>query len=618
MKPSTPKLFAFLLTFAFALTARAEDPSQAWQRLVGLLQYLEADYPAAVESQSKFELTEQSSFMTQALETAESLGPSGSAFIPQLEAIAQRVTKGLDPQGVSQDCHTLVERLVVAGGLTRSPRRVPDLAKGQALYATACGSCHGADGRGKVEIAANMEPPPADFTDAERMERLTPYKAFNAMSFGVTGTAMPGFPTLSDEEKWSLAFYLLTVRQPACDHVPPSATLEQLATSSDLELAAQHGQAEVACLRRALKEPDHERALLIARNGVSDALRMAADGNNAGARQALVDAYLLGLEPIEPVLRVRAPDLVARLEHGFLSTRLAAERGSPELQDEGRALLSLLDGARKAGGPLPTFWSVFWVSLFILLREGFEATIVLAALLAVLKKMDARQHARLVHAGWVSALVVGALAFVFGQKLLAGANREWMEGVTALVAVGMLLYAALWLNARVNIRKFMGELREKMQGALGRQSLVGLFLIAFSAMLRESVETAIFLQGLAIDSPSGAAWGAVSGLVVLVGFVLFVGRYGFRLPMKTLFNVSTVLLVATAVVLLGKGLHALQEVGALPLHPFGTFRVDALGLYSDWYTLPPQLALALAPVLLWLFRRKPNAPLTSAVRESGS
>ncbi len=586
----------------------SEEASRSWQRLVSLLQYLEADYPAAVASGSQFELQEQASFMGEALEAAQGLGPAGASFLPRLRSVHARVLKAEDPAGVSQECRALAEELVRAGGLTRSPRHVPDLAKGEQLYQAGCAACHGVYGAAAVPLAATLTPPPASFLEGDRRERLTPYKAFNAIGFGVTGTAMPGYPTLSDDERWDLSFYLFTLRQPGCEHTPPKASLEHLATVTDAELAAQFGAEEVACLRRRLAEPDHERSLLIARNGVSDALKVAQQGNALMARQALVDAYLMGLEPVEPALRARSPELVSELERAFLSTRLAAEHQSESLQAEGRELISLLDKARRtAGGSgLPDFWSVFWVAVFILLREGFEATVVIGALLAVLKKMGAREHTKLVHAGWGSALGVGAVAFVFGQRLLAGANREWMEGITALVAVGMLLYAALWLNARSNMRKFMGELRERMQGALGRGSLVGLFVISFSAMLRESVETAIFLQGLALDSSSGVVWGAGAGLLALVGFVLFVSRYGYRLPMKTLFNASTVMLVATAVVLLGKGLRALQEVGFLPLRPFGAFHVDALGLYADWVTLPPQLVLGVAPLLLWYFRRKPD------------
>ena len=69
-------------------------------------------------------------------------------------------------------------------------------------------------------------------------------------------------------------------------------------------------------------------------------------------------------------------------------------------------------------------------------------------------------------------------------------RRELLEGFAGLFAVGMLLYAALWLNARANMSKFMGELREKMKGALGRGSVAGLFAISFTSALRESQDIA--------------------------------------------------------------------------------------------------------------------------------
>jgi high-affinity iron transporter len=594
------------LLFALPLSARAAEGAseeRTWHRLVGILQYLEADYPNAIESQSEFELAEQKSFAAEAVEATKELGAAAEAFLPRVKAIQARVDQAQDAQGVSRDCGALVEDLVLAGGLARSPRRPPDLKRGEALFQTNCSACHGVDGRADLPIAATLEPAPANFHDADLMGGLTPYKAFNTTSFGVPGTAMPAYPTLSEEERWSLAFFVFTLRQPPCEGTPPRASLERLANATDDDLVKQYGPEHLACLRRKLPDADEERALLAAREGVQEALRQGAAGNPAGAKAALLDAYLNGLEPVEPKLRSRDAALVTRLEAAFLQARLAAERGSPELQDAGRELLSLLDQARRDSGGAAGLLSTMWLTLLILLREGFEATIIVTALLAALRKMQATRHVRVVHAGWMSALVVGAIAYVLGRHLLAGAQREWMEGVAALVAVGMLLYAALWLNARSNMSHFMGELRQKMQGALGRGSMTGLFLIAFTAVLRESFETAIFLQGLALDSPAGVAWGTAAGVVALLALVLFVNRLGYRLPMKTLFNASTVLLVATAVMLLGKGLHALQEVGALPLVPLRFITVELLGLYPDAVSLVPQALLAAVPLAL-LLRRK--------------
>ncbi|HLL80999.1 MAG TPA: cytochrome c/FTR1 family iron permease, partial [Longimicrobium sp.] len=574
-----------------------------------------ADYPAAVESKSPFELEEQSAFIDEALAAAQELGPRAQAFVPRLERIRARVHKAEDPQGVSKECAELVEDLVLTGGLSRSPRRTPDLKNGAKLYAVSCAACHAADGSGQVEIAATMDPKPANFLDPERMNGLTPYKAFNALSFGITGTPMPAFSTLEEKERWDLAFYIFTLRQPDCGHTPARASLEELANAADPDLAAKYGDKEVSCLRRKLPDADEERSLLFARGSIEDAMKLSKEGKHTQARQAIIDAYLKGIEPVEPLLRSRDPRLVSDLEAAFGRTRLAAERGSPHVADEGRELLTLIDKARRSQPSAQDFLSVFWLALLILIREGFEATIVIAALLAVLKKMEQTRHARIVHAGWMSAVVVGALAFVFGRKLLAGENRELLEGVFALFAVVMLVYAALWLNARANIRKFMGELRTKMQGALGRGSAVGLFSIAFTAMLRESVETAIFLEGLSIDSPKGVAWGIAAGLAVLLGLVLFINRVGYKLPMKPLFNASTVLLLVTAVMMLGKGLHALQETGLIPLRPVPFIQVDALGIFPDAYSLVPQLLLALAPLLWWISQKRGTANPTAVLQE---
>jgi high-affinity iron transporter len=582
---------------------------RTWHRLVGILQYLEADYPAAVESQAQSELDEQQAFASEAITAARDLGPRAEAYLPRLVGIQQRINSSMDPEGVSRDCAELVEDLVLAGGLARSPRHTPDVERGRELFATqGCAVCHGAKGDGKVELAATMNPKPANFLDPEVMGGLTPYKAFNTLTFGVTGTAMPSFNgVLEEEDRWALAFFVLSLRHPPCDGRPVGASLEQLATSNDLQLTERFGADAVGCLRHKPPDVDEERALLIARAGIEDALSLSPLGKHDAARQAVLDSYLNGLEPVEPLLRARDPALVQALEASYMRTRLAAEHGSPHLADEGRELLTLIDRARRDQSTAPSFWSVFVNALLILLREGFEATVVIAALLAVLKKMDARQHAKVVHAGWVSALIVGAMAFVFGRTLLAGAPTEWVEGLMSLVAVAMLVYAALWLNARANIRKFMTDLRGKMTGALGRGSVAGLFTIAFFAMLRESFETAVFLQGLSVSSASGVAWGVAAGLALLLCMVLFVSRVGYVLPMKALFNASTVVLMATSVVLLGKGMHALQLVGVVPLQPLRFVQVDFLGVYPDVFSLLPQLLLALAPIGWLVLRRKTAA-----------
>ncbi len=459
-------------------------------------------------------------------------------------------------------------------------------------------------GSGRVEIADQLQPKPASFLEPEPLDSSSPYKVFNVLTFGINGTSMPSFSVLNEDERWALAFYVFTLRQPPCDHKPPRASLERLAIATDPQLTNDFGGKEVACLRKSPPRIDEEQSLLIARSGVENALRLSREGKMGEARTSILDAYLRGIEPIEPLLKRRNSQLVRDLERTFIHARLAAESNSPEMSDDARKLLGLIDRARRGPAGAADFWSVFWLALLVLVREGFEATVVIGALLAVLKKMQQPERARIVHAGWISAILLGGLAFFFGHKLLAGADRELLEAVVALVAVAMLVYAALWLNARSTMRRFMGGLRARMQGAVGSGSVIGLFTVAFTAMLRESFETAVFLQGMSIDSPTGAAWGAAGGAAVLVALMIFVNKVGYRLPMKALFDASTLLLLVTAVVLLGKGLHALGTLSILPVKPIPIFEFEPLGIYPDLFNVGPQLVLALAAWLWFFWKRR--------------
>jgi high-affinity iron transporter len=586
---------------------RDSDP----QHLVSILQYLESDYPAAVASGDSGELAEQRSLSAEALSMVRGT-PQLAAFEPRVAGIDARVQQAADGRGVGTDCAALADDLVAATGMARTPSAPPDLDEGARLFAQTCVTCHGPTGHGDGVAAAALTPKPASFHSDAVMEGLTPFKAFNVIRFGVKGTSMAPFDALDEKQRWALAFYVFSLRQPSCDHAPPRLPLDRLANTSDPELAHASGAGELACLRRKLPDLDAPAFLAAARSRVEEASRLASQGDAAGAEKAVLDAYLTDIEPIEPWLRARDAEVVTQLEASFTTTRAALQQQDPHAQDDARELLALLDrasGARRTSTKL----SVFWFSLLVIVREGFEATVIIAALLAVLKKRKEASRARFVHAGWVSALAVGAVVFTLGRKILAGAMNERLEGCLALVAVAMLLHAALWVNARSTTRKSMGSLRDRTQGALDRGSMA-LFGIAFLAMFRESFETAVFLEALSIDAPTAVVWGAGVGVLLLLGLVYAVGRAGVRLPMQTLFKVSTVVLLATAVVLLGQGIHSFEEVGILPSRPMPFLRIEFLGIYPDRLGVIAQLVLAAVP-LVWKVasrRREKRDPFKGA------
>lgn len=598
--PVLALLGAVAVALGFALLRPAADTTKTAgsdaQQLVAILQYLESDYPAAVASMDAGELAEQRSLSAEARSTALRLR-GAARFAPRIASLDERVSRSEDPVGVSADCASLVDELIAATGLSRAPSAPPDLSEGARLFHENCVTCHGATGHGDGVAAAALVPKPSNFHSDAVMDSLTPYKVFNVIRFGVKGTAMVPVGHIDEAQRWALAFYVLTLRQPPCDHSPPGVTLDDLANRSDAELARANGVGEVACLRRKPSQLDGPALVATARTRVLQAKIMAVGGDARGAESAILEAYLSDIEPAEPWLRAHNADVVTPLESSFVATRAALQQRDPRAVEEVNRLLALLD--RAAGAPVAkaTAVSVFWFALLVIVREGSEAAVIIAALLAVVKKRKQFSRARLVHAGWLSAVAVGAIVFAAAHKVLAGAMNERLEGCLAFAAAAMLLHAALWLNARTTTRRTMGELRGRTHHALDRGALA-LFAIAFLAMFRESFETTVFLEALSVDAPSAVVWGAAVGAALLLGLVFAVSRLGLRLPMKPLFRVSTGMLVATAIVLLGEGIHSFEEVGILPSRPTRFIQIDFLGIYPDRIGLLSQLAVVLA-LILW-------------------
>lgn len=572
------------LTAALVL-AIAAAPSEAWQRVVGLLQYIEVDGPAALASGDEVELAEQRSLLGEVQSQLGAIVPRPDAELAEIAAISAlfAANDAAAPKRSGVLARSISDRYQVF----RVPSMRFDLERAAELYRTNCAVCHGTRGAGDGPAGAALKPPPASFLESERMEKMSPQRAFSATTFGVPGTAMVPFPTLTVEERWQLSFYVMTLRHPECASEGASLPAGELARLTDGELAK---RGDVACLRQRLNPDRLSAAIARARDGVGRAKDAFARGDSAAARTELVDAYLEGLEPLEPALRGSNPALVQELEAAFLATR-AAVQGTGDFASAAAHLERQLERAQEQGGR-GGWWTTFFAAVIILMREGFEVMVVVGALLAVLKKVGATHLRRVVHLGWVAALVLTAAAFAFGQAFFTGARREWMEGLVGLLAVGLLLYAAMWLNARVKISEHMADLRAQMSLALTSGSVFSLFLISFTSAGREGIETALFLQGLGHGDPRPVIWGACVGLLALAGVILAIRAIGVALPMKKLFALSTAVLLGTAVVVLGNALHDLQEVGFLPVRPIPGFTFATLGIFPDAYTLAAQVLLA--------------------------
>src|SRR5258706_602446 len=301
----------------------------------------------------------------------------------------------------------------------------------------------------------------------------------------------------------------------------------------------------------------------------------------------------------------------------FKELRADIDRGvpEPELYRKLVGLLALLGRAGRTvegNDDAPSFSRTVLSSAGIAAREGVEAALLIAALLAVVGKAGAQERKRWVHLGWMCAIAAGAVTWFVAQSLveMSGLGREMLEGITALLAGSVLFFVSYWLFARREAARWTTYLRAK---AGSGQAAFSLFGISFLAVYREAFETIIFYQPLISQPGSGAPalLGALIGAALLVGLVLAYGRAGRFAPPRSFFAFSTLLLYALAVVFAGQGISALQTTGHLPLHPVGLPHLPALGVYPTLETYAAQatlIALALAAAFLLKAHRVPPAP----------
>jgi high-affinity iron transporter len=202
----------------------------------------------------------------------------------------------------------------------------------------------------------------------------------------------------------------------------------------------------------------------------------------------------------------------------------------------------------------------------VVLREGFEASLVVGIVLAFLDRTGRRDGFGAVWVGVAAALAlslaVGAALFAAGAEL-EGRSEAVFEGVVMLTAAGLLTWMIFWMRGRA--RTLRKEIEGRAQAALDAGSALGLAIVVFIGVAREGVETALFLFSSIEGSSSLVSFvGALLGGAAAVGLGYLFYRGSHRLNLRTFFTATSVLLLVFAGYLLASGLHELAEAGVVP------------------------------------------------------
>jgi len=205
-------------------------------------------------------------------------------------------------------------------------------------------------------------------------------------------------------------------------------------------------------------------------------------------------------------------------------------------------------------------------ALWITLREGLEAALLVGIVLGVLRKLGRMERSRPVWAGVGAAVAVSAVAGLALNALgvaFEGRGEEIFEGVAMLLAAGVRTWMIFWMQRQG--RQIQAELELDVRRAVDTGSAWALFGLAFAAVLREGIETALFLTAAAFSAtPAQTLLGGALGLVIAVALGWLMFAAGKRLDVRAFFRVTSVLLILFAAGLLAQGVHELQEAALVP------------------------------------------------------
>lgn len=349
------------------------------------------------------------------------------------------------------------------------------------------------------------------------------------------------------------------------------------------------------------------------------------EGDQASTADMAFNAYFI-FEPMEEPLAVKDQALVKKLEADFAGLRGAIEGRATAAVVETRIqeLEQDLDSALQLLEAKDTNYSVFFQSLTIILREGLEAIIIIGALATYVLRTGTKKQVMVIYAGAGAAVIGSFLTAWLVENVfhLTGAGQEVMEGATMLFAVAVLFYVSYWLFSKVEGKRWQQFIQSKLSESVGSGNLWAMATVAFLSVYREGVETILFYK--ALGSLSGGFQGAVTlgfllgcGILAIV-FLLF-NRFGVRIPIKTFFTFTGVILYYMAFSFAGHGIAELQEGGAVSLTPASFIpKVGFLGIYPTWETTILQVVLILAQLgaLAYLFLIKPKSKKEAKLQNS--
>ena len=301
-----------------------------------------------------------------------------------------------------------------------------------------------------------------------------------------------------------------------------------------------------------------------------------------------------------------------------IAAEAAAEALAAQMEEE---------SAAQSDPRLLTFLGAFG----IIVREGLEAILVIAGMIAYLVKSGNQKTLKNVYIGSVLGIGMSFVAAWFLSWLKrvwtgAGQSQEVIEGITALIAVCVLFYVSNWMISKAEAASWSRYIDDKVQSSVETGSSFALAFTAFLSVFREGAEVVLFYQPMLNEGNPSMVWvGFATGCVLLVFVYLAITKLSIRLPIKVFFTATSILMAVMCVSFLGGGIKELAEGNVFDL----TMNVPAIpendviqifGIYPWLETLVPQLILGIVLLVTFLvahYRGKMDALRAELTAKNG-
>ncbi len=355
-------------------------------------------------------------------------------------------------------------------------------------------------------------------------------------------------------------------------------------------------------------------------NEFDKAFRLYENGEKKQAVALIQDTYFDVFEAsgMEAALGAKNSSLKVNLESYFskIIALINKESSISDINHEFSDMKLLFDDALDVFHEKnDNFLSLFIYSLMIILREGFEALLIVTAIIAYLVKSGNASRLNIVYSSLFTAIVLSfvtafAMNLIFGTA--AGQNREILEGSVMLVAAALLLYVSYWLLSNASAKRWNNYIKGQIKESLDDNSVRALWFTVFLAVYREGAETVLFYQALIADATTTLDYTALMGGFlagsVLLLILYFVMKFtAIRLPIKPFFIVTGLFIYVMSFMFIGQGIMEFVEGKIFePTLIMGMPTITFLGIYPYVETIIPQ-AIVLSLGLWGLITLSKNA-----------